>query len=63
MRSIMSCLMLSGSGLVARDAVDHGSDFALAEAIKGESGDIGPTNPRRLELRSVRDDQQHSKCS
>ena len=28
---------------VARYAVNHCSDFALAEAIKGESGDIGPT--------------------
>ena len=31
-RSMMSCRMLAGSELVADDAVDHGSDFALLQA-------------------------------
>jgi hypothetical protein len=48
---------------VAHYAVNHRSDFALAKAIKCESGDMGPTNPRRLELRSIGDNQQHSECS
>ena len=38
---------------VARYAVDHRGDFALAEAIEGESGDVGPTDPRQLKLRSM----------
>src|SRR5690348_10843507 len=32
--------------LVARHPVNHRSDFALAEAIKSERGDIGPPNQR-----------------
>jgi hypothetical protein len=48
---------------VACYAIYHRSDFALAEAIKGESGDVGPTNPRRLEFRSIGDNQQHPACS
>ena len=39
-------------------AVDHSCNFTLAEAIEGESGDVGSTNPRRLEFRSIGDDQQ-----
>ena len=49
--------------LVARDAVNHCGDFALAEPIESESSDVGSSNPRRLELRSVGDNQQHPKCS
>ena len=45
--------------LVAGDAVDHGSDFALAEPIESECSDVRSSDPRRLELRSVRHDQQH----
>ena len=63
MRSMMSCLMLCGQRLVAGDAVDHGGDFALAEPVEGECSDVRPSDPRRLELRSVRDDQQHAKSS
>jgi hypothetical protein len=48
---------------IARYAVNYCCDFGLAEAIKGESGDIGPTNPRRLELRSIGDIEQHPECS
>ena len=39
--------------LVARNAVNHCSDFALAKAIKTERSDIGPSDPRRLELRAI----------
>ena len=57
---MMSCLIFFRQGFVARYAINHRSDFALAEAIKGESGNgnIGSTNPRRLELRSIGDNQQ-----
>ena len=47
-----------GQRLVAGDAVDHGGDFALAKPVDGECGDVRSSNPRRLELRSVRNDQQ-----
>ena len=50
-----------GQRLVADDAVDHGGDFALSQPIDGESGDMRPSDPRRLELRSERHDQQHAK--
>ena len=33
-RSIMSCLMLAGSGLIADDAADQGSDFALSKPVE-----------------------------
>jgi hypothetical protein len=48
---------------VACYPVNHRGDFTLAEAIKGESTDMGPTNPRGLELRSISDNQQHPECS
>ena len=41
-----------GQRLVAGDAVDHGSDFALAEPVERECGDVRSSNPRRLKLRS-----------
>ena len=63
MRSIMSCLMLSGSGLLPDNAVDHRGDFALPEPVECEGSYVRPSNPRRLELRSVRNDQQHAKRS
>ena len=53
-RSIMSCRILCGERLIAGDAVDHGSDFALPEPIDGEGGNVGSSNPRRLELRPDR---------
>ena len=34
-----------------------------AEPVEGECGDMRPSNPRRLELRPERDDQQHAKGS
>ena len=49
--------------LVADDAVDHGVDFALAQPIESEGGHVWSSDPRRLELRSERDDQQHPKGS
>ena len=60
MRSMMSCLMLSGSALVACDAVDHGRDFALAEPIECEGSHVGSPDPRRLKFWSICDDQQHA---
>ena len=38
--------------LIAGNAVDHGGDFALRQPIESECGDMRPSNPRRLELRS-----------
>ena len=55
--------MLSGSGLLPGDLLDHCSDFALAKAIESECGDIGSSDPGRLELRAVCNDEQHRKCS
>ena len=46
--------------LVANDPVDHGVDFALRQPIEGEGGHVGPSDPRRLELRPERHDQQHA---
>ena len=63
MRSIMSCLMLSGSGLLPDDAVNHGGDFTLTKPIEIECSNIRSSNPRRIELWSVLDDQQHTKRS
>ena len=45
-RSIMSCLMLSGQQLIAHDAINHSSDFALVEAIETECSDVGPAQSR-----------------
>ena len=52
-------LILSGSALLPVTRSIIAVDFALAESIKSEGGDIGPTNPRRLELRPIGDNQQH----
>ena len=52
-RSMISCRMLGGQQLIPGDAVDDGSDFALAEPIECESGNVRPSNPRRVKLRSV----------
>ena len=51
-RSIMSCLMLAGSGLLPANAVDHGGDFALSEPVKGERGDVRSSEPWRLKFRA-----------
>ena len=59
MRSIMSCLMLSGSSFLPVTPVDQGSDFALAKPIEGECSDVGSSDPWRVELGSVRYDQQY----
>jgi hypothetical protein len=48
-----------GKRLIADDAVDQRSDFTLTKAIEIESGDVWSPDPRRLELRSIRDSQQH----
>ena len=62
-RSMMSCVMLFRQRLVARDAVDHGSDFALPKPVEGECSYVRLPNPRRLKLWSVRNDQQDAKSS
>jgi hypothetical protein len=45
--------------LVAGDAVNHCSAFALTKAIETERGDVWSPDPRRPELRSISDSQQH----
>ena len=47
----------------AGDAVNEGFNFALAKAIESECSNIRSPDPRRLELWSVRDNQQHAKSS
>ena len=39
-------------------AVDNGIDFALGQPIDGKDGNVWPSDPRRLELRPKRHDQQ-----
>jgi hypothetical protein len=60
-RSTMSCRMFR-QRLVADDAVDHGVDFALRQPIEGQRGHMRPPDPRRLEFRPERHDQQHAKA-
>jgi len=49
--------------LVPGDAVDDGSDLALAEPVEDECRGLRPSNPRRLKFRSVRYDQQYAQSS
>src|SRR6476660_6252412 len=49
--------------LVASNTVDHGSDVALPQPIKGECCDVRLSDPRRLKFGPTRDDQQHAKGS
>jgi hypothetical protein len=49
--------------LVGDDAVDHGSDFALSESIEREGSHMRTPDPRRLEFRPERHDQQRTKCA
>ena len=58
-RSTMSCRMFAGSALVAGNVVDHALAVALRQPIERESASRGPPDPRRLELRTEGDDQQH----
>ena len=62
-RSMMSCRDVRRQLLVADDAVDHGADFALCQPIESEGGHMRPSNPRRLKLWPVRNDQQNAKGS
>ena len=41
--------------------VDHDADFALRQAIQDEGGDVRLSDPRRVELRPERHDQQRPK--
>ena len=63
MRSTMSCLILGGSSLFPRDTVDHGSNFAVPKPVECESTDVRSSYPWWLELRPMRNDQQHAKGS
>ena len=48
--------------LVADDAVDHRTDFALSQSIDSEGRHIGAPNPGRLKFGPERHDQQHAKA-
>src|SRR5262249_29655200 len=45
--------------LVASDTVNHFSNFALAKTIEIECSNVGSPNPRRLELWTGVNNQQH----
>ena len=57
-RSIMSCLTLAGSGLLPETRSIIAAISRSPSRLSVSSGDVGPSNPRRLELRSIGDDQQ-----
>src|SRR6516164_5854597 len=42
--------------LVTRNTINDRADFVLPEPIEREGSDMRPSNPRRVKLRSVRDD-------
>jgi hypothetical protein len=48
--------------LIARDAVDYGSDFVLPKPVEREGSHAGLSDPRRLELWPERHDQQHTEA-
>jgi hypothetical protein len=45
-----------GQRLVARNTLDHGGDIAFPKPVESKGGDMRTTDPRRLKLRSIRDD-------
>src|SRR5262245_57162890 len=46
---------------MADEPVDHRASLVLCESIDDEGGDVRPSNPRRLEFRPERHQQQHPK--
>jgi hypothetical protein len=42
---------------LADDAIDHRASFAFGQPIDGKRSDIGPSQPRWLEFRTIRHDQ------
>jgi hypothetical protein len=48
--------------IVADEAVDHGIDVALRQPIDGESRHVRSSDPRRVELRTERHNEQHSQA-
>ena len=49
--------------LIAGDAVDDGSGFPLAEPVERQRGHARLADPRRVEFRPKRHDQQHARGS
>src|SRR5262249_49291916 len=47
---------------ISGHSFDQGSDFAFTKAIEVDRCDVGSPHPRRLELWSIRYDQQHPEC-
>ena len=48
--------------LVADDALDQGENFAFSQPVNGESRNVRPSDPGRLELWPERHDQQHAEA-
>ena len=55
-RSMMSCRMFGGSSLFPVTLSMMAAISRSAEPIECESGNVRPPNPRRVKLRSIRDD-------
>src|ERR1700731_1437350 len=45
---------------VADNAINQSANLALSQPIDREGSHVGPSEPRRLKLRTIRDDQQHA---
>jgi hypothetical protein len=52
-----------GQRLISNNAVDHPAGITLRQAVDVEACDERPSDPRRLELRPERHDQQHAQGS
>ena len=63
MRSMMSCLILAGSGLLPVTPSIMAAISTLPEPIDGQCSYMRPSNPRRLKFGPVGNDQQHAKGS
>src|SRR4029077_11195227 len=62
-RSIMSCLMLSGSDLLPVTLSIRTAISRTPKRLRLSAVNVRSPDPGWLELRSVRDNQQHAKCS
>ena len=58
-RSMMSCRTLAGQGLLPMTRSIMAATSRSPSRLSGEGGHMRPSDPRRVKLRSVRDDQQH----
>src|SRR5215469_14644532 len=61
-RSMMSCRMLADSWLSPTTRSIMAAGFVLCQSIDEDGVDVRPSNPRRVEFRPERHEQQHLKC-